>query len=168
MIGRAVEVLGFRGIKVHGHDSLPGRAVCEAARRWRLPILVDVVRRPAASRCWPPVPRRELDRAAPRRLRRRLGGVPPGHRPDHPATRTSTPTPAGCVLRRLVEAVRRAGPGKVIFGSDGPQLHPGVELRKVELLGLPPWAQALVTGGTILRLLGPGPAVIKTPARVMP
>jgi hypothetical protein len=43
-----------------------------------------------------------------------------------------------------------------------------VELRKVELLGLAPWAQALVTGGTILRLLGPGPPVTKTPARVMP
>src|SRR5215472_8216400 len=46
VIGRAVEVHGFRGIKVHGHDSLPGRPVCEAARRWGLPVLVDVVRRP--------------------------------------------------------------------------------------------------------------------------
>jgi hypothetical protein len=29
----------------------------------------------------------------------------------------------------IVEAVRRAGPQKLIFGSDGPWLHPGVELR---------------------------------------
>ena len=72
------------------------------------------------------------------------------------------------VTAAVIEAVRRAGPGKVIFGSDGPQLHPGVELRKVELLELPPRAQALVTGGTILRLLGPGSAVTKTPAQVMP
>ena len=36
----------------------------------------------------------------------------------------------------LVEAVRRAGPHKVLFGTDGPWLHPGVELAKVHALGL--------------------------------
>ena len=30
----------------------------------------------------------------------------------------------------LTEAVRRAGPGKILFGSDGPWLHPGLELAK--------------------------------------
>jgi len=53
----------------------------------------------------------------------------------------------------LVEAVRRAGPQKVLFGSDGPWLHPGVELAKVRLLGLPPAAEALVLGGNFLRLI---------------
>ncbi len=38
----------------------------------------------------------------------------------------------------LVLAVRRGGPGKLIFGSDGPQPHPGVELHKVRQLCLPP------------------------------
>jgi predicted TIM-barrel fold metal-dependent hydrolase len=56
----------------------------------------------------------------------------------------------------IVAAVRRAGPGKLIFGSDGPQLHPGVELHKIHVLGLPPRAEAMVTGDTLLRLLGPG------------
>lgn len=63
----------------------------------------------------------------------------------------------------LVLAVRRGGPGKLIFGSDGPQPHPGVELHKVRQLCLPPAAEAMATGGTILRLLGPG--VAATPAR---
>jgi predicted TIM-barrel fold metal-dependent hydrolase len=36
----------FRGIKVHGFDAMPTREVCEAARRFGLPILVDVVSRP--------------------------------------------------------------------------------------------------------------------------
>src|SRR5207302_7675901 len=38
----------------------------------------------------------------------------------------------------IVDAIRRAGPRKVLFGSDGPWLHPGVELHKIKLLGLSP------------------------------
>src|SRR5262249_29941360 len=53
----------------------------------------------------------------------------------------------------LREAVRRAGPGKIIFGSDGPWLHPGVELAKVRALGLRPEQERLVLGENLLRLL---------------
>jgi uncharacterized protein len=53
----------------------------------------------------------------------------------------------------LVQAVRRAGPRKILFGSDGPQLHPGVELHKVRMLGLPADAERLVMGGNLIRLL---------------
>ncbi len=41
----------------------------------------------------------------------------------------------------------------MLFGSDGPWLHPGLELHKIRLLGLPPDQEALVMGGNILRLL---------------
>jgi predicted TIM-barrel fold metal-dependent hydrolase len=54
----------------------------------------------------------------------------------------------------LVTAVRRAGPRKILFGSDGPLLHPALELYKIKLLRLRPADEALVTGGNILRLLG--------------
>jgi predicted TIM-barrel fold metal-dependent hydrolase len=53
----------------------------------------------------------------------------------------------------IVEAIKRAGARKVLFGSDGPWLHPGVELHKIRLLGLPPKQEALVLGGNIFRLL---------------
>jgi len=43
MIKRAVTQWDFRGIKVHGHDAMPTREVCEVARAFRLPLLVDVV-----------------------------------------------------------------------------------------------------------------------------
>jgi hypothetical protein len=36
----------------------------------------------------------------------------------------------------LVQAMRRLRPRRIIFGSDGPWLHPGLELHKVRLLGL--------------------------------
>jgi hypothetical protein len=53
----------------------------------------------------------------------------------------------------LEQAVRRAGARKVIFGSDGPWLHPAVELAKVKALGLPPADERLVLGGNFLRLI---------------
>ncbi len=52
----------------------------------------------------------------------------------------------------LLDAVRRAGPEKVLFGSDGPWLHPGVELHKIRMLGLAPSDARLVLGDNLLRL----------------
>jgi predicted TIM-barrel fold metal-dependent hydrolase len=53
----------------------------------------------------------------------------------------------------LVQAVRRAGAQKILFGSDGPWLHPGVELAKVGALGLSRRDEALVLGGNFLGLI---------------
>jgi uncharacterized protein len=53
----------------------------------------------------------------------------------------------------VVEAVRRRGARKVLFGSDGPWLHPALELQKIRLLGLPPEDEALVLGRNLLRLI---------------
>jgi predicted TIM-barrel fold metal-dependent hydrolase len=50
----------------------------------------------------------------------------------------------------LVEAVQRAGVHKVMFGSDGPWIHPGVELAKVRELAIELKLDARATG----RLLG--------------
>lgn len=52
----------------------------------------------------------------------------------------------------LTEAITRAGAHKVLFGSDGPYLHPAPELAKVKALRLPPDEQQLVLRGNILRL----------------
>ena len=53
----------------------------------------------------------------------------------------------------IVQAVRRAGARKLLFGSDGPWLHPGLELHKIRLLGLAPEEQALILGGNAQRLI---------------
>jgi hypothetical protein len=52
----------------------------------------------------------------------------------------------------LAEALSRAGPGKMLFGTDGPWLHPGVELSKVAALGLAAHHRHLVVAGNWLRL----------------
>jgi predicted TIM-barrel fold metal-dependent hydrolase len=155
MIGRAVEVYGFRGVKVHGHDSLPTREVCEAARRYRIPLLVDVVRKVAVvemlAEQYPTV----------NFIIPHLGGFADDWM-THMALidqlcrfpNVYADTSGVRYWEALVRAVWRAGPHKLLFGSDGPQLHPALELQKVRLLGLPSAQQALITGGNAARLLG--------------
>jgi uncharacterized protein len=53
----------------------------------------------------------------------------------------------------LQDAVRRVGAGKILFGSDGPWLHPGLELAKVGALRLSARDEALVLAGNIARLM---------------
>ncbi|MFN3420847.1 MAG: amidohydrolase family protein [Armatimonadota bacterium] len=53
-----------------------------------------------------------------------------------------------------LEAVQVAGAKKILFGSDGPLLHPGLELQKIRLLKLPPEDEGLILGGNAQRLLG--------------
>ena len=53
----------------------------------------------------------------------------------------------------VVQAVKCGRAHKVLFGSDGPWLHPALELQKIRLLNLPPEAEALVLGHNLLRLI---------------
>jgi len=146
--------VGFRGLKVDGLEATPTREVCETARAFRLPVLVDVG-----------VKTRIVDMFAPQYrdvnfIIPHLGSFVGDWKAHqmvvdqivrHPNVYTDTSS-----VRHydyIVQALKRAGPRKVLFGSDGPWLHPGVEFHKIKLLGLSPRAQALVTGGNIRRLL---------------
>jgi uncharacterized protein len=154
MVERAVTRWRFRGIKLHGHDAMPTREVCEAARTFRLPLLADVVGRaevvdmlapqyPDVNFIIPHLGSFRDDWQAQQRVVDQLV--------RYPNVYTDT---AG--VRRfdyIVQAVKRAGPHKVLFGSDGPWLHPGVEIHKIRLLGLPAQKEALILGGNALRLM---------------
>jgi uncharacterized protein len=154
MIQRAVRLWGFRGIKVHGHEAMPTREVCETARAFRLPLLVDVAGKTSVIEMLAPE-YRDLNFIIPH-----LGSFADDWRAHqqvvdqlvhHPNVYADT---SG--VRRfdyIVQAVKRAGPHKIIFGSDGPWLHPGVEIEKIRLLGLPPYEAALILGGNAFRLL---------------
>jgi len=153
LVGEAVERFGFRGIKVHRHDARISREICDVARRFRVPVLYDPV-----------------------------GEVGPvelvaGEYPDVPFIIPHLGTfgdewgaqvaMIGLLLRHdnvhvdtsavrrfdlLAEAAHRR-PRRVLFGSDGPWLHPGVELAKVRLLGLRDADERRVLGGNVLRLI---------------
>jgi hypothetical protein len=136
---------------------MPTREVCEAARAFRIPILVDVAGQAHV-----------VDMLAPRYpdvnfIIPHLGSFADDFRAHQQVVDQLVRYPnvfadtAG--VRRfdyIVQAVKRAGPRKVLFGSDGPWLHPGLELHKIRLLGLAPEAQAAVMGGNVVRLIGRG------------
>ena len=154
MVGRAVTEWHFRGIKVHGHDAMPTREICEAAREFRIPVLADVVGQTYV-----------VDMLAPQYpdvnfIIPHLGSFADDWRAhqlliDQLVRYPNVYTDTSGVRRfdYIVEAIKRAGAQKVLFGSDGPWLHPGLELHKIRLLGLPSDKQALVLGGNILRLI---------------
>jgi predicted TIM-barrel fold metal-dependent hydrolase len=154
MVAEAVRRHGFRGIKVHRHDARITREVCEAARAWRLPVLYDVMGDVATVGLiageYPDVPF----------VIPHLGSFADDWRAqtaflDHLVRTPNVFTDTSGVRRFdvLVEAVRRAGPEKILFGTDGPWLHPGVELAKIRALCLPPRQERLITSGNALRLL---------------
>jgi len=53
----------------------------------------------------------------------------------------------------LEQGVKRAGAKKFLFGTDGPWLHPAVELAKIKALNLSAPDESLILGGNFLRLV---------------
>lgn len=153
LVGSAVREHGLCGIKVHRHDARITREVCEAARRFALPVLYDVMGDVTGALLvaeeFP-----DVDVVVPH-----LGSFADDWSAQVTlcallAERPNLYTDTSGVRRfdLLRRAVRRAGAHKVVFGSDGPWLHPGVELEKIRLLGLAPHEERLVLGGNFLRL----------------
>jgi predicted TIM-barrel fold metal-dependent hydrolase len=154
MLQEAVRNFGFRGVKVHGHEHLPTRELCEAARRLRIPVLADVGGKAHV-----------IDMFAPQFpdvtfVIPHLGSFADDWRAHERVIEQMTRYPnvygdtSG--VRRfdyLVQAVKRAGSVKILFGSDGPWLHPGLELQKIRLLGLPANDEALILGGNAKRII---------------
>lgn len=149
-----VEHYGFVGIKVHRHDAAITREVCAAARAFTLPVLYDVAGEVAVCELlaqeYP-----DVNFIIPH-----LGSFADDwqaqlalidHLVRHPNIYADT---AG--VRRfdlLEQAVKRAGATKILFGSDGPWLHPGVELVKIKALKLPKTQENLILGGNFLNLI---------------
>lgn len=153
MVSRSITDDGFVGIKVHRHDAPITREICEAARRHRAPILYDVSGEVAPVELFA-TEYPDVDFIIPHLgsfsddWKAQLGLIDMLER--HPNVHTDS---AG--VRRfdlLEQAVRRAGAHKLLFGSDGPWLHPGVELAKIDALGLAPADYQLVVAGNFLRL----------------
>jgi predicted TIM-barrel fold metal-dependent hydrolase len=155
LVGQAVHEWDFKGIKVHRLDAPATREVCEAAATFGVPLLYDVAGAPEL-----------LEQAAPQYpevtfVIPHLGSFADDWRAHQRLIDQLTRLPNVLAdtsgVRRfdyLVQAARRAGPDRLVFGSDGPWLHPALELAKIRLLGLPPEQEALVLGGNLRRILG--------------
>ena len=140
LVERRWSATAFVGIKVHRHDAphhprdLRGGAGLRAAGALRRDGR-GLGRRAAGARSIP-----EVDFIIPH-----LGSFADDWRAqlaliDHLVRHPNVYADTSGVRRfdLLEQAVERAGARKILFGSDGPWLHPGVELAKVRALGLSP------------------------------
>ncbi len=155
IIQEAVNEYGFRGIKVHRHDGTITREICEAARAYNLPVLYDVMgmieQVPLFAAAYP-----DVNFIIPHLgsfaddWKAHLNLVPILQRFPNVYADTSG-------VKRfdmLQMAYEQCGAGKLIFGTDGPWLHPRVELAKIYALNMPVHEQAQVLAGNIIRLTG--------------
>jgi predicted TIM-barrel fold metal-dependent hydrolase len=153
LAGRAVTRWGFRGIKVHARNGTVTREIGAAARRLGVPVLYDPMGDTAsvemAAAAYP-----EVAWIVPH-----LGSFADDWRAQRAFVDQLTRLPnlfadtSGVrYFDLLQEAATRAGPSRIVFGSDGPFLHPGVELVKARLLGFDAVGTAAVLGGNIMRL----------------
>jgi predicted TIM-barrel fold metal-dependent hydrolase len=154
LVEEAVRRWGFCGIKAHRMDGPATRELCETARMFRLPLLYDPMGETSI-----------IDLLAPEYpdvnfIIPHLGSFADDWRAhlrviDQISRFPNVYADTSGVRRfdYLVQAVNRAGAHKLLFGSDGPWLHPGLELHKIRLLHLPPQQEALILGRNLLQLL---------------
>jgi len=150
----AVTRWGFCGIKAHRLDGPLSREVCEAAQRFNIPLLYD------------PADQAEIfDLLAPEYPRvnfivPHLGSFADDWRThlrviDQMVRYPNVYADTSGVRRfdYLEQALNRAGAQKLLFGTDGPWLHPGLELHKIRLLRLSAQEERAILGGNLLSLL---------------
>jgi len=154
LVERAVRHYGFVGIKVHRHEGRITREICDVARAFGLPVLYDVMGEVSVCEL---LAREYSDVnfiiphlasfAGDWRAHLALVDQLARHRNIHADT--------SGVQRfdLLVEAVQRAGARKILFGTDGPWLHPGVELAKVRALQLSTGDEQKILSQNFLRLI---------------
>jgi uncharacterized protein len=157
LVEHAVRTARVRGIKCHRYDARISREICDAARSLRLPIVYDPMGEgdsvelfageyPDVTFIIPHLCSFGDDWRAQRSFLDILARFP----------NVFTDTSGVRRFDLLIDAVRRAGPAKVLFGSDGPWLHPGVELAKVREmiaeLRLSPAHASLLLSGNAIRL----------------
>lgn len=144
------------GIKVHWSDGPATDEVARAAARWRMPVLFDpggdiacitnlAQRHPDVPWIVPHLSSFADNWQAQKALIDLLVRFP----------NVFTDTSGVRYFDLLVEAISRAGAHKVLYGSDGPYLHPAPELAKIGALHLSPDEQHLILRGNILRLTRP-------------
>jgi uncharacterized protein len=154
MLRREVENLGLKGVKLH---RLPTREVLDAVAELQLPILYHpekVANFHMIAAEYPNINfiMAHLGSFASHDWNEHLEAISVARRYPNVYLETSS-----VVFFKFLEmAAQELGPGKLIFGSDGPEVDSRVELYKIKLLKLAPADEARVTGGNIARLLPKG------------
>jgi len=154
MVSTAVNDYHFCGLKVHRYDARISREICEAAKKFNIPVLYDPMGEISTveliAREYPDVnfiiP--HLSSFADE-WKAQVGFISMLERYKNVYADTSG-------VRRfdvLQEAIRRAGPDKILFGSDGPWIHPGIELEKIKALHLKREDEEKILSKNFLKLI---------------
>ena len=153
MVERAVHEYGFCGIKVHRYDARISREICEVAKHFSLPVLYDVLGEVQSIELF------AAEYPTVNFIIPHLGSFADDWKAQlscidflvrHKNVYTDT---SGIKRFDLLEmAFKRAGAKKIVFGTDGPWLHPGLELLKIKALKSSPQDEELMTGKNFLRL----------------
>lgn len=154
LLKHEVESLGLKGLKLH---KLPTREVLDAVAELGIPVLYHperVVNFNLIAEEYPRVPfiMAHLGNFASREWSEHLEAISVARRFPNVYLETSSVV----FFKYLEMAAKELGAGKLIFGSDGPELDSRVELHKIKLLKLAPAEEAKVLGGNIARLLPKG------------
>lgn len=154
MVKTAVQQYHFCGIKVHRYYSTISREVCETARSFKIPILYDVMGEishinlfareyPDVNFIIPHLSSFADDWKA------QMSFIPLLQQYRNIYTDLSG-------VRRfdvITEAYNKAGAHKILFGSDGPWIHPGLELMKIYALHTSREEEQMMTCNNFLRLI---------------
>lgn len=153
MVRKCVEEYGFIGIKVHRADAHISREICDTAKTFNLPVLYDVFSDPAHIELFA-TQYPEVNFIIPHLSsfaddwKSQLTFI--DHLVRHPNIYTDTSGVRRFDLLQM--ALDRAGADKILFGTDGPWLHPAVELEKIYALKLNATEEAKILSGNFLRL----------------
>jgi predicted TIM-barrel fold metal-dependent hydrolase len=155
MIKKAVSDYHFCGIKVHRRDARITREVCDAARSFSVPVLYDVLGETSNVELFASE-YRDVNFIIPH-----LGSFADDWHAQltfidqlvrHPNVFTDS---SGVKRFDLLEnAYQRAGASKILFGTDGPWMHPRLELQKIFELGAPLYDLKQMLAGNFLKLIG--------------
>jgi predicted TIM-barrel fold metal-dependent hydrolase len=153
MLWNSMNKYKFCGIKVHRYDARISREICEAAKYFHLPVLYDVMGEISAvdliAKEYPGV----------NFIIPHLGSFAEDWKAqksfiDKLVLYKNIYTDSSGVrnFELFQEAFERAGAHKILFGSDGPWIHPGVELEKIYSLKSSKKELELMLSGNFLRL----------------
>jgi len=153
MLSEAFGQLGLVGLKLHGY---PTHEVMEAVLKHNVPMLVDLLNEPAplqySAEQYPDV----------RMVIAHFGSFLSHNHHAHQQAIWLAKTFPNVYLDTssvshfewLEVGVKKLGPEKIIFGSDGPILHCGVELAKIDFLNLNKKARDKILYQNVARLVG--------------
>ncbi len=166
MVERCVTKYGFCGIKIHRYDARISREVCEVAKHFSLPVLYDVLGEVSGIELF------ATEYPAVNFIIPHLGSFADDWKVqlafiDYLVRHKNVYTDTSAVKRfdLLEMAFKKAGAHKILFGTDGPWLHPKVELAKVFALDPTPAQADMMLSKNFLRLISKAVQLSNSPGR---